>query len=84
MPDPYREPRHTCPNINKAQSNLQELADLVSGHIKCLSDELEGLRSENEALREWGNAWVRRAEEAEKQAEELEKELTEAREVANA
>ena len=65
MSDKYREPRHTCPDLDKWKSHVEEMGDTVFAETRALMREVEELRSANEALREWGSAWMQRAEEAE-------------------
>lgn len=62
--------KHTCPDIDHAQSIIDgwasdaaELADKMS----LFSKDLEKLRTENEDLRTWGNEEYDRAEELEGQ-----------------
>lgn len=71
----YREPPHTCPDIDRILRTLKDLAS-----------EIEDIRAANLKIREWGSAWQERAEDAEKEAaawerkaDEFESELLDAR-----
>ena len=71
MGDKYREPSHTCPDIDRL---LRRIDDAVS-ELKAIQSDVEDLRAANLGIREWGDAWRERATDAEKEVEDLSRQL---------
>jgi len=48
-----KEPENTCPLIDSILKDLKS----ADSDISCAISEIEGLRSENSDIREWGQYW---------------------------
>lgn len=59
---------HTCPDINEAIQSLKE----IEAHTYHVNSILEGLRKDNEALREWGYSLEEKVNNLEKEITKLE------------
>ena len=73
----YREPvKYTCPDIDRVLSKIEDaktiLVDAIS-ILKGLDRELENLRSDNDALRDWGAYEANRVDELEEELRYLNK-----------
>ena len=62
--DKYTEPENTCPTIDAIQKALDSV-----------HDEIEDVRNRNRAIREWGTAWMEKAEKLEKELEKSQEEV---------
>ena len=81
-----REPPQTCPEIDRAQADLEETADQLRSIAEdihstrlfsTIAGSLEGLRGLNDDLRVWGSHWKERADELEAECEGLSREVEE-------
>jgi predicted nuclease with TOPRIM domain len=78
MPRDNSPVKHTCPDIDDAQSIAKSAIDSMSdatGYFKDLIKKLELLREENAELRAWGNEESNRADEAERDLDDVRREI---------